>query len=310
MFFVIGRRLLQSLVTVGAAVTLIFLLFSVIPGTFVSSLAGDKRDIDPKVLERIETELGLNDPLPQRFANYIGNLVRGDLGKSFATQRPVADVLAARMWASFKLACAAIAFAVVVGLPLGFIAAVRQGTWMDTVAMMTAVSGLSIPGFWFGLLAMYFISLKLGWLPTFGYGNGGFKYLILPALTLGIAPMALLARTSRAAVLETMNADFIRTARSKGNSEMRIATRHMARNAFVLVLTTIGLQFGSMLGGSVIVENLFAWPGIGALLTQSVSMRDIPMVQGCILLIVLFFLVINTLVDIAYLLIDPRIRYR
>lgn len=310
MFFVIGRRLLQSLVTVGAAVTLIFLLFSVIPGTFVSSLAGDKRDIDPKVLERIETELGLNDPLPRRFANYIGNLVRGDLGKSFATQRPVADVLAARMWASFKLACAAIAFAVVVGLPLGFIAAVRQGTWMDTVAMMTAVSGLSIPGFWFGLLAMYFISLKLGWLPTFGYGNGGFKYLILPALTLGIAPMALLARTSRAAVLETMNADFIRTARSKGNSEMRIATRHMARNAFVLVLTTIGLQFGSMLGGSVIVENLFAWPGIGALLTQSVSMRDIPMVQGCILLIVLFFLVINTLVDIAYLLIDPRIRYR
>jgi len=309
MFLVIGRRLLQSMVTVVAGVTLIFLLFSVIPGTFVTSLAGDKRDIDPKVLERIETELGLRDPLPTRFANYIGNLVRGDLGKSFATQRPVADVLSARIWASFTLACAAMAFAVIVGLPLGFIAAVRQGTWMDTTAMMTAVSGLSIPGFWFGLLAMYFISLKLGWLPTFGYGNGGFRHLILPAVTLGIAPMALLARTSRAAVLETMNADFIRTARSKGNPEMRIVTRHMARNAFVLVLTTIGLQFGSMLGGSVVIENLFAWPGIGALLTQSVSMRDIPMVQGCILLIVLFFLVINTLVDIAYLLIDPRIRY-
>lgn len=298
------------MVTVIAAVTLIFLLFSVIPGTFVSSLAGDKRDIDPKVLERIETELGLNDPLPTRFANYIGNLVRGDLGTSFATQRPVTAVLSARIWASFKLACAAISFAVVVGLPLGFIAAVRQGTWLDTTAMMTAVSGLSIPAFWFGLLAMYFVSLKLGWLPTFGYGNGGIKHLILPALTLGIAPMALLARTTRAAVLETMNADFIRTARSKGNSETRIVVRHVARNAFVLVLTTIGLQFGSMLGGSVVIENLFAWPGIGALLTQSVSMRDIPMVQGCILLIVLFFLVINTLVDIAYLLIDPRIRYR
>mgnify|MGYP001061762607 CR=1 FL=1 len=310
MLLVIGRRLLQSMVTVLAAVTLIFLLFSVIPGTFVSSLASDKRDIDPKVLERIETQLGLNDPLPTRFANYIGNLARGDLGTSFATQRPVTAVLSVRIWASFKLACAAIGFAVIVGLPLGFIAAVRQGTWLDTTAMMTAVSGLSIPAFWFGLLAMYFISLKLGWLPTFGYGNGGFRHLILPALTLGIAPMALLARTTRAAVLETMNADFIRTARSKGNSETRIVIRHMARNAFVLVLTAIGLQFGSMLGGSVVIENLFAWPGIGALLTQSVSMRDIPMVQGCILLIVLFFLVINTLVDIAYLVIDPRIRYR
>ncbi|MGH6762591.1 MAG: ABC transporter permease [Phyllobacterium sp.] len=310
MLLVIGRRLLQSLVTVIAAVTLIFLLFSVIPGTFVSSLAGDKRDIDPKVLARIEAQLGLNDPLPQRFANYVGGLVQGDLGTSFATQRPVTDVLAARIAASFKLACAAIAFAVLVGLPLGFVAATRQGTWLDTTAMMTAVSGLSIPGFWFGLLAMYLVSLKLGWLPTFGYGNGGIRHLILPALTLGIAPMALLARTTRAAVLETMNADFIRTARSKGNSEIRVVTRHMARNAFVLILTTIGLQFGSMLGGSVVIENLFAWPGIGALLTQSVSMRDIPMVQGCILLIVLFFLVINTLVDIAYLLIDPRIRYR
>ncbi len=176
--------------------------------------------------------------------------------------------------------------------------------------MITAVSGLSLPGFWFGLLAMYFVSLKLGLLPTFGYGNGSLKNLILPALALGIAPMALLARTTRAAVLETMNADFVRTARSKGNSEFRIVTKHMARNAFVLILTTIGLQFGSMLGGSVVIENLFARPGIGSLLTQSVSMRDIPTVQGCILVIVLFFLVINTLVDIAYLAIDPRIRYR
>ncbi|WP_233141384.1 ABC transporter permease [Haematobacter missouriensis] len=157
---------------------------------------------------------------------------------------------------------------------------------------------------------MYFFSVQLGLLPTFGYGNGAFRNLILPAVTLGIAPMALLARTTRAAVLETMNADFIRTARSKGNPERRVITRHMARNAFVLVLTTIGLQFGSMLGGSVVIENLFAWPGIGSLLTQSVAVRDIPTVQGCILLIVGFFLVINTLVDIAYLMIDPRIRYR
>jgi len=261
-------------------------------------------------VERIEKELGLKDPLLSRFGKYITGLATGDLGKSFSTQRPVTAMLSGRIVASFKLAVAAIFFAIIIGLPLGFLAAVRQGTWLDTTAMITAVSGLSLPGFWFGLLAMYFVSLKLGLLPTFGYGNGSLKNLILPALALGIAPMALLARTTRAAVLETMNADFVRTARSKGNSELRIVTRHMARNAFVLILTTIGLQFGSMLGGSVVIENLFAWPGIGSLLTQSVSMRDIPTVQGCILVIVLFFLVINTLVDIAYLAIDPRIRYR
>ncbi len=312
MLSMILRRLVQSLITVGVVVTLIFVLFSVIPGNFATSKANEKRTIDPKVLERIEQQLHLNDPIPVRFANYLSGLAVGDLGNSFATERPVTDMLQGRIFASFKLACAAIFFAVVVGLPLGFLAAVKQGTWMDTSAMVLAVSGLSIPGFWFGLLMMYLFSLTLGWLPTFGYGdgNGDLRHLVLPALTLGIAPMALLARTTRAAVLETMGADFIRTARSKGMTERRVVFRHMARNAFVLVLTTIGLQFGSMLGGSVVIEKLFAWPGVGSFLIQSVSVRDIPAVQGCILVIVLFFLIINTLVDIAYLAIDPRIRLR
>lgn len=312
MVSVILRRLVQSLTTVCVVVTLIFVLFSVIPGSFATSKINEKRAIDPKVLARIEAELHLNDPLPKRFATYIGGLVTGDLGNSFATNRPVTEMLSGRIFASFKLACAAIFFAVMVGLPLGFFAAIRQGSWIDTTAMVTAVSGLSVPGFWFGLLMMYLFSLKLGWLPTFGYGsgNGDFRHLVLPAMTLGIAPMALLARTTRAAVLETMSADFIRTARSKGMPESRVVFRHLARNAFVLVLTTIGLQFGSMLGGSVVVEKLFAWPGVGSFLIQSVSVRDIPAVQGCILVIVLFFLIINTLVDIAYLAIDPRIRLR
>ncbi|PJI40792.1 MAG: ABC transporter permease [Rhizobium sp.] len=310
MLMVIARRLMQALLTVAAVVTLVFLLFSVIPGSFVTSLVGEKRDIDPKVMARIEEQLHLNDPLPERFGRYVADLARGDLGSSFSTRRPVIDMLESRIVASFRLACAAILFAVAIGLPLGFIAAARPGSWIDMAAMMGAVSGLSVPGFWFGLLAMYFFSLQLGWLPTFGYGQGGLRHLVLPALTLGIGPMALLARTTRAAVLEVRGADFIRTARSKGMSETRIVTRHLARNAFVLVLTTIGLQFGSMLGGSVVIESLFAWPGVGSLLIQSVSLRDIPAVQGCILVIVLFFLLINTLVDIAYMLIDPRIRYR
>lgn len=310
MLNVLLRRLLQAALTVLVVVTLVFLLFSVIPGTYASSLQADKRDVSAEVLERIETELGLNDPLPQRFGRYMTGLAQGDLGTSYATKRPVADMLAGRIWASFRLACAAILFAVCIGLPLGFFAAMRQGSWLDTATMTLAVSGLSIPAFWAGLVLMYLFSLKLHWLPTFGYGSGGLSHLILPAITLGIAPMALLARTTRAAVLETLNSDFIRTARSKGMSERRLVLRHLARNAFVLVLTTIGLQFGSMLGGSVVIEKLFAWPGVGSLLINSVGLRDIPAVQGAILVIVLFFLLINTLVDLAYLVVDPRIRYR
>ncbi len=310
MLALLCKRLLQSVATVMIVVTLVFLLFSVIPGTFATSLMGDKRALDPAVVERTKKELGIDKPLPERFAAYVGNLARGDLGTSFSSRRPVVDLLRARVMASFKLACAAIAFAIVLGLPLGFLAAMRAGRLTDTATMMVAVSGLSIPGFWFGLLAMYLFSLKLGLLPTFGYGNGGLRNLILPALTLGLAPMALLARTTRAAVLETLNSDFIRTARSKGMSETRVVFKHLARNAFVIILTTIGLQFGSMLGGSVVVEKLFAWPGVGSMLIDSVGLRDIPAVQGCILVIVLFFLIVNTLVDIAYLVIDPRIRYQ
>lgn len=310
MLTLIFRRVMQAVLTVAVVVTLVFVLFSVIPGTFASSLQTDKRDVNAEVLARIEKGLGLKDPLPVRFGKYVGGLVQGDLGTSYATKRPVSSMLAGRIWASLRLATAAISFAVLVGLPLGFIAAMRQGGWLDTLTMTFAVSGLSIPSFWAGLLLMYLFSLTLGWLPTFGYGSGQSRYLILPAITLGIAPMALLARTTRAAVLETLNAEFIRTARSKGVSEMRLVLKHLTRNAFVLVLTTIGLQFGSMLGGAVVVEKLFAWPGVGSLLIDSVGLRDIPAVQGAVLVIVLFFLLINTLVDLAYLAIDPRIRYQ
>ena len=174
---------------------------------------------------------------------------------------------------------------------------------------MVAVSGLSLPKFWLGLMLMYLFALKLGWLPSFGYGDGGLRYLILPAVTLGVSPMALLARTTRAAVLEVMNADFVRTARSKGMGEVRVVRWHVARNVLVIVLTAIGLQFGALMGQAVVVEKLFSWPGLGSLLVDSVITRDIPAVQGCILVIVLFFLVINTLVDVACALIDPRIRY-
>jgi ABC-type dipeptide/oligopeptide/nickel transport system permease component len=304
------RRILQTIPTILAVVLLIFVLFSVIPGSFISSLADDGRGpMDAQVVERMQKELGLNDPVHVRFTSYISKLAIGDFGTSFRTREPVTTMLAKRAWPTLQLIFAAMLFAIVIGVPLGFIAALKPGGLIDTASMVIAVSGLSMPKFWLGLLAMYLFALMLGWLPSFGYGDGSLKYLILPAATLGVSPMALLARTTRAAVLEIMTADFVRTARSKGMSETRVVKWHVMRNALVLILTTIGLQFGALMGQAVVVEKLFSWPGIGSLLVDSVLQRDIPAVQGAILVAVLFFLAINTLVDLLYVVIDPRIKY-
>src|SRR5215204_4932666 len=310
MFAFLLRRVLQTVPIILAVALLIFVLFSVIPGTFASSLGDDGRNVmDAQVIERINRQLGLGDPLHVRFGNYVLQLASFDLGTSFRTRQPVTAVLAARMWPTLQLCFAAMVIAIVLGVPLGFVAALKPGSLIDTLSMVGAVSGLSLPKFWLGLLLMYLFALKLGWLPSFGYGDGGLKYLILPAVTLGVSPMALLARTTRAAVLEIMTADFVRTARSKGMSETRVVKWHVMRNALVLILTTIGLQFGALMGQAVVVEKLFSWPGIGSLLVDSVLQRDIPAVQGSILVVVLFFLTINTMIDLLYGVIDPRIRY-
>jgi ABC-type dipeptide/oligopeptide/nickel transport system permease component len=302
------RRTLQSFPTVAAVALVVFVLFSVIPGSIATSMSDDGRGaMDAEVVERMRKELGLDDPVYVRFAKYVTNLAVLDLGVSFRSREPVSQLLAKRMWPTMQLVVAAMGFAIVIGVPLGFVAAMRPGGVIDAISMVTAVSGLSIAKFWLGLLLMYLFALKLGWFPTFGYG--GWWYLVLPAVTLGVSPLALLARTTRAAVLEVINADFVRTARSKGMSETRVVRWHVVRNVAVIVLTTLGLQFGSLMGQAVVVEKLFSWPGIGSLLVDSVFQRDIPAVQGCILLIVLFFLVVNTLVDIACAAIDPRIKY-
>jgi ABC-type dipeptide/oligopeptide/nickel transport system permease component len=302
------RRTLQSFPTVAAVALVVFVLFSVIPGSIATSMSDDGRGaMDAQVVERMRKELGLDDPVYLRFAKYVANLAVLDLGVSFRSREPVSQLLAKRLWPTMQLVLAAMGIAIVIGVPLGFVAAMRPGGVIDAASMVTAVSGLSIPKFWLGLLLMYLFALKLGWFPTFGYG--GWWYLVLPAVTLGVSPLALLARTTRAAVLEVINADFVRTARSKGMSETRVVRWHVVRNVAVIVLTTLGLQFGSLMGQAVVVEKLFSWPGIGSLLVDSVFQRDIPAVQGCILLIVLFFLVVNTLVDIACAAIDPRIKY-
>jgi len=304
------RRVLQMIPTILAVSLLIFVIFSVIPGSFTSSLIADgKGRNDPKVVEQMNKEFGLDKPVYQRFGSYVVNLAQLDLGQSFRTRQPVTHMLLERAWPTMKLAIAAMAIAILIGVPLGFVAALKPGSLLDTATMIAAVSGLSLPQFWLGLLAMYVFALTLGWLPSFGYGDGGMRNLILPAVTLSVAPLALLARTTRAAVLDVMSADFIRTARSKGMNAYRLVTWHLMRNALVLIITTVGLQFGSLMGQAVVIEKLFSWPGLGSLLVDSVSMRDIPVVQGAILMIVLWFLIINTVVDVLYAVIDPRISH-
>jgi ABC-type dipeptide/oligopeptide/nickel transport system permease component len=310
MLSVLARRLGNVIPTLLAVVALVFLLFSVLPGSFISGMNEDGRSqIDPAVMERMRKEMGLDDPLIERFAKYVAHTAMGDLGTSFRTREAVTKLIGVRVWPSLKLVLAAMTFAISVGVTLGFLAALRPGSLIDTISMVGAISGLSLSQFWFGLMLMYLFALQLNWLPSFGYGDGGLRYLILPAVALGVGPMALLARTTRAAVLDILNADFVRTARSKGMSEPLVVKWHVLRNALVLVITIVGLQFGSLMGQAVVVEKLFAWPGVGSLMVDSVFQRDMPAVQGCILMIVLFFLLINTLVDIAYVVIDPRIRY-
>jgi ABC-type dipeptide/oligopeptide/nickel transport system permease component len=303
------RRILQVVPTIFVVALIIFAIFSIVPGNFAASLFSDgSTTVDPKLIARLNAEFGLDQPLWQRFTHYIWSLLHFDLGDSFRTRLPVAGMINERIWASVELALAAMTFAIVIGVPLGFLAALRPGSIFDTVTMIGAISGLSLPQFWLGLLLMMLFALHLGWLPSYGYGDGALRNLILPAASLGLTPLALLARTTRAGVLDVMNSDFIRTAHAKGMSESAVVRRHVARSAFVLIITTVGLQLGSLIGQAVVIERLFSWPGIGSLLVDSVAVRDIPVVQGTIIVIVLWFLLINTAVDLLYAAIDPRIK--
>jgi len=304
------RRLLQFIPTILAITLIIFLLLNVLPGDATLMAGGLRKEVDPKVTEAMRKQFGLDKPIYVRYALYLKNLATGDLGLSFLRREKVNKLVGGRIWPTLKLAIVAMTIAVAVGIPLGFFSALRQGSWLDTFSMVGAVSGVSIPQFWLGLLLMYFFAVQLHILPAAGYGEGDWRYMIMPAITLGVGYMALLARATRAAVVEIFTTDYIRTARAKGLSELRINRKHVMRNTMILVLTTAGLQFGALMGQTVIVEKLFSWPGIGSLLVDSIFQRDIPVTQGCILVIIVVFLLVNLTVDLLYALIDPRIEYK
>lgn len=237
-------------------------------------------------------------------------MLQGDLGQSYLRRYDVSDVVFDRLGATLKLAFSAVGIAIVLGVPLGFLAAVKQGTWVDLLSTVIAVVGVSIPQFWLGIVLMDVFAYMVHLLPTSGYGDGAYANLVLPAVTLGVGYTALLARITRAAVVEVLSADYIRTARAKGLSELRISYKHVFRNAFVLILTTAGLLFGSLIGQTVVVERVFSWPGIGSLLVESIFQCDIQVAQGCLLVIVMVFLIVNLIIDLLYNVINSQIDFK
>ena len=250
---------------------------------------------------------GLDQPLPVQYAQYIAHVVRGDFGRSFAFERPALTVVMERVPATLELTCAALLLGIGFGIPAGVIAAAREGTWFDRGVMAVVLLGQSVPTFWLGLLMIRIFAVNLHWLPV--SGRGTFAHLVLPAVSLGAALAATLARMTRATLLEELREPYVLAARARGVSRTRAVLGHAFRNSLIPVVTIVGLQFGAVLTGAVITETIFAWPGIGRLLIQSIGFRDYPLVQGCILLIALTYVGVNLLTDVLYGVLDPRIRY-
>ena len=295
-----------ALIPVLLGVTLIiFTLLYFTPGDPALIMLSDEA-ATPEAIAQIHEELGLDDPFWVRYGNYVLDLLRGDLGVSYLNKRPVAEMLLERLPRTMTLACASAVLATVLGITFGVIAAVKHNSIFDNLCMIFALGGVSMPHFWQGLLLMLLFGVKLGWLPVSGYGT--LAQLILPALTIGYGCMAIIARMTRSSMLEVINQDYINFARAKGQKKFIIITRHALQNALIPIITTIALQFGILLGGSVITESIFAIPGIGKLMVDSIRASNYPVVQGGVLMIAFIYCVNNLLVDIIYAFIDPRIK--
>jgi ABC-type dipeptide/oligopeptide/nickel transport system permease component len=291
-------------VLLGVA-TLVFSLIHLIPGDPAQAMLGEAA---PQAdVEELRRRLGLDRPLIEQYGAFLAGLVRGDLGTSLRTGQPVTSQILERMPATFELAAAAMLVAICVSIPLGIAAAVRRGTAVDHAAMTLALTGVSVPNFWLGPLLAIVFAVELGWLPVSGRGTA--QHLILPAVSLGAALAAILARMTRASMLEELREQYVLAARARGVPRLHAIVRHAFRNSLIPVVTLVGLQFGAVLTGAVITETIFAWPGIGRLLIQSIGFRDYPLVQGCILLIAVTYVGVNLLTDLVYGVLDPRIRY-
>jgi len=300
------KRLLGLIPTLLIVAVLVFLFVHMLPGDPARLIAGP--EADASVVEMVRQQLGLDQPLPQQFWQFILNALQGDFGQSMVSKRPVSEEIASRFMPTLWLTLSSMVWAVIFGMAIGVLSAVWRNRWPDRLGMTLAVSGISFPAFALGMLLMQVFSVKLGWLPTVGADS--WKHYILPSITLGAAVAAVMARFTRASFVEVMQEDYMRTARAKGVRESLVVVKHGLRNAMIPVVTMMGLQFGFLLGGSIVVEVVFNWPGLGRLLVDSVEMRDYPVIQAEVLLFSLEFILINVIVDMLYAAINPAIRYK
>jgi ABC-type dipeptide/oligopeptide/nickel transport system permease component len=302
--FLLGRLALLVPTLLGVlAVT--FLLLYVAPGDPVEAMVGERAD--SATMASLRAQLHLDDPVPVQFARYVGGVLRGDLGTSYITRRPILGDLLQRFPATLQLAGAAMVFAAIIGISAGVYSAWRPGSWPDRLGTLVAYLGVSFPVYWVGLLLIMIFAVTLRWLPP--SGARGPIYLILPALTLGMRSVAVLSRMTRAAMLEVLQSDFVRTARAKGVGEGRVVLRHAFRNALLPVVTVLGLDFGSYLTGSILTETIFSWPGVGRYVLTAIDKRDLPAIQGSILFLSVVFVLVNLVTDMVYARVDPRVEY-
>ena len=310
MYKFVLKRLLQLIPVIIGVTFIVFFIMNLAPGDPAAIILGDQATAEALAMKR--EELGLNDPLLVRYFNYMKNLLRGDMGTSYKNNIPVWNQVIDRLPNTAILAVAGIFIALLFGIPIGILSAKKQYSLLDNISMVAALIGVSMPNFWSGLLLVMLFSLTLGWLPSQGMGSGGvipvLRSIILPSLTLGINSMAMVACMTRSSMLEVIRQDYISTAQAKGLDDHVITTQHMLRNALIPIITAVGLQFGHLLGGAMLAETVFSWPGLGRLMVDSIKSRDIPMVLGCVVFMATMFSIVNLIVDIVYAFVDPRIK--
>jgi peptide/nickel transport system permease protein len=308
------RRLIYAVVVIVGVATISFALLQMIPGSPVDAMLGTEST--PQAREALERELGLDKSIPVQYVTWWGNLLRGDLGKSAMTSQPVGQLIMQRLPTTIPLALLSMFIALVIAVPAGILSAIRRNTWIDGLVSVIAFAGLSIPGFWLGTLLILGFSVHWQIFPPGGYVSvmddpvSGLRHLILPAIALGSTFAAVLTRMIRSSLLEVLGADYIRTARAKGQTEQRVLVHHALRNALIPAVTIVGVQVGFLLSGALVIEQIFSLPGIGRLTVQAVLDRDIPLLQGCIITIAFIFVAVNLLTDLIYVWLDPRISYQ
>ena len=299
------QRLLSALLTIWVTTVIVTMLIHAVPGDPVRIMYAQWQ-ASPEQIEAVRQNLGLDKPVPVQYWMFLKRVSKGDLGRSIQGDQPVASILATRFPPTLLLATTSLVIATTIGLSLGFIAAYRRGSIVDVGAMVAAIVGVSIPHFWLGMMLLFAFSLKLGWLPVAG---SDLRTLILPAVTLGLANAAILARLTRSAMIDIFDQDFVRTARAKGLPRSVVLYRHALRAGLVPIVSMMGLQFAYMMGGAIVVENVFAWNGIGRLAIEAVFARDYPVIQGFILVFATVVVLVSVVIDILYAWLDPRIRY-